>query len=226
MQNQVFKLLMLLACASLLRASYAQRFESGSPKSLFLTHHLQTEKMHFGSMPDYDAALAKPINSEEAEEFVHPIGKEILAIKSPINVEFPNSGTFTYLEDGSSIWRTAISIPSAKALNLFFDDFYLPMGVQVYVMSVNNRQIKGAYTSKNNHESRSFLHDAVIGDVIYLELNIDPEVNEKDIALHIQDVGVWFNGINLREEVQHVMSMQPVHKGRSFGNKEKLRDST
>ena len=59
---------------------------------------------------------------------------------NPISVNFDldNSGTWTTLDDGSSIWNLKIQSKGAFSLNLIYDIFHIADGAEFFVYSLNS----------------------------------------------------------------------------------------
>ncbi len=94
------------------------------------------------------------------------------------------------------VWRARINVAGANALGLYYDNFQLPEGVKFYLSNANGKQILGAYTAANNNPSvPNFATEAVQGEVVNLELDIEPGVNLADINLHIDRAAAYFRGI-------------------------------
>jgi hypothetical protein len=55
----------------------------------------------------------------------------------------------------SKVWAYRFESPSAHSLSLSFDQFHLPEGVEVYVVS-DRQEVQGPFTSHNNKESGRF----------------------------------------------------------------------
>lgn len=104
------------------------------------------------------------------------------AILLPLNVNLENSGTWEILEDGSKIWRVKLMSQGALALNLYFDHFYLPEGCKLFLYDEDGNQIKGAYTFKNNHESKLFATELINDDNVIVELFIPAGIKENAVV--------------------------------------------
>lgn len=92
---------------------------------------------------------------------------------NPISVNFnlDNSGTWTTLDDGSSIWNLKIQSKGAFSLNLIYDIFHIPDGAEFFVYSENKDMILGAFTSLNHKPHGGFSTAPVSGETIILEYN-------------------------------------------------------
>lgn len=82
-----------------------------------------------------------------------------------------NSGSWTELPDQSgSLWRLSITIPEARGLMLYFDEWYLPDGCVLYLYGADKSQVSGGFTSAFNPASGLFASEIINGDQLTLEL--------------------------------------------------------
>ena len=88
-----------------------------------------------------------------------------------VNFNMENSGVWTILEDGSSIWRLRITSEDAFSLNIIYDIFDIPKGAEFFVYSEDREMILGAFTDYNHKPHGGFSTAPVIGDKIILEYN-------------------------------------------------------
>lgn len=117
-----------------------------------------------------------------------------------IDVKYPESGTFTYLNDGSIVWQAAITVPTAPALGIYMDRFQLPKGVNMYVKSKNGKQILGAYTEENNSPDQIFAIEACVGETAIIEFNIAPGIDANNIVFHADKAMVYRESIEYLKE--------------------------
>lgn len=143
-------------------------------------------------LPDWDSYLKEERQQNPEELFSKPL---IAGMLSPVQFTFPESGMMTKTADGSLVWRGAISIAKAPSIGLYFERFYLPKGVKLFVTNDNKKQIIGAYDYRNNDASGKFAIDVLQGDKIWIELNIDPSVHLDAIKLYIDHAMVMYRGI-------------------------------
>jgi lysyl endopeptidase len=113
----------------------------------------------------------------------------------PASIDLMSVGIWKENVKGKKVYQVALKVPNAKALALYYRDFYLPEGVSMYLYNQNRKQVLGAYNNTTSPESRTFSNEPIIGDVVTLELNIDPGVNVKDIALNLDFVGAYYRGV-------------------------------
>lgn len=116
------------------------------------------------------------------------------AISLPLNINLENSGTWENLEDGSRIWRVKIMAAEALALHLYFDKFYLSKGCELFLYDEDHEQIKGAFTYENNHESKLFATELVIGEHIIVDLYVPWYVQENPL-ISISEVAYAYRSV-------------------------------
>lgn len=95
---------------------------------------------------------------------------ERIGVLLPTEINLTSHGRWLYLADGSRQWRIRISSEDAKQLALYFKDFYLPKGYELFIYNDSRIQLIGAFTHLNNHESGLFATEAVNGQSIIIEL--------------------------------------------------------
>ena len=91
-----------------------------------------------------------------------------------VNLNMNNSGTWTILEDGSSIWQLKIKSTDAYSLNLIYDIYNIPPGSELFLFSEDYETILGAFTDYNHKPHGGFSTAPIKGDTIILEYN-EPE---------------------------------------------------
>ncbi len=169
----------------------AQIGKGGFPLSKKLQMEQVLPSIHSYPLPDWSRKEAVT-TADNKRGSMKP---EIVGMFTAADIRFPESGTFTYLEDGQTIWRTQIRIEGAPAIGLYYDNFHLPKGVNYYISNASNSHQLGAYTSSNNG-SGVFAHEPIQGEVANLEINIPSSVDIKDIHLHINRALVYFSSIS------------------------------
>lgn len=173
----------------------AQISQGGTPLS-FAKNHL-TESVEFISLaaPDMEKVRA------EDQELDTKSGKYRCGIVLPVNISPENSGTWDILPDGSKIWRVMIASNGCQGLELFFDKYRLPKGVQLFVYSPQKDVVLGAFTEFNNINDETMAIQMLPGEVSVVELNIPADVNEADF-LRINEIGYTYRGWQDNSKVQ------------------------
>ncbi len=111
------------------------------------------------------------------------------------NLNLTNSGGWVVLPNGDRVWRLKIEIPNAMAGMLYFDDFYLPPGAVLYAYSPDRQQVRGGYTSINNHSSREFAIEKIFGEYMILEY-YEPLAANGLSSINISHVGHIYRDIS------------------------------
>ena len=119
----------------------------------------------------------------------YPCGKVI-----PVDFTLDNSGKWQKLPDGKSLWRLKIVAPDAAATSLYFNEFFLPEGAELFVYSENKSKCIGAFTHLNNHYTGRFATELISGDACILEF-IKSEDNEEKAVINISGVNYAFGNI-------------------------------
>jgi len=101
-----------------------------------------------------------------------------------LQTDIYHSGTWDVLDNNIRVWRLKIIVPGAKALALYYDNFYLPEGVQMFVYNENRKHVIGAFDHRNNPRFGSSFSTAIIeGEVSYIEVILMPEAEMPTIIL-------------------------------------------
>lgn len=187
--------LALLMVCSLGGATHAQISEGGIPWSQ--TAHYQT--LLGASVagvvlqePDY----VKYQQEDKIDALTGAAKPYRVAAKTLADLDLNKNGTWSYMADGSKVWRLKVEVPGAKALSLHFDQFQLPEGVNMFVRNYNGQQILGAYNHNNNSKYNVFIHEELQGNIAVIELNIDKNVDITKIPFHIDYVWAFYRGVD------------------------------
>jgi hypothetical protein len=87
----------------------------------------------------------------------------------PVNFNLLNSGTWFKLDNGASLWKLKISSANALALEMYYDDFFMPPGAELHVYSEDGSEYYGGYTEFNNHETGAFSTEMIKGETTIIE---------------------------------------------------------
>lgn len=112
-----------------------------------------------------------------------------IAVNIPVSMNMTSSGTWTELPDYSGrIWRLNIFSPDAKALIVYYNQFYLPAGTRLFLYNDNQKQVLGAYTELNNPESVLFANEMIGGESVTLEY-FEPAGTIDEPIIEIGEIG-------------------------------------
>ena len=77
-----------------------------------------------------------------------------------------NSGNWMDLEDGARIWQIHFKSNDAYAINIEYENFFIPQGGELYVYNPGYEMIYGSYTHLNNGNDGFFSTPHIQGDDI------------------------------------------------------------
>jgi hypothetical protein len=165
----------------------AQISSGGIPKSFHLK--LANDPIEAIDLPVPDLSQIAREDGLAAEQFL----PHRFSVMIPVDADCSNSGLWTTLADGSRIWRLKLKADGALAMSLYFENYKLTGGVQLFVFDESGNQLKGAYTTINNHASGLFAVELISGDAIIVELDCSstcelPSLRIAEIAYAYRDV--------------------------------------
>jgi PKD repeat protein len=116
----------------------------------------------------------------------------------PVNLNIDNSGEWTALPDGGKIWRLSFKVEGAKALGVYYDNFWLPYGGELYLYNEKKDNILGAFTEKNNNADCMFATALTPGDVVTLEY-YQPAEQTIEPLISISELAYMYRGVYYEE---------------------------
>ena len=182
------KLLLLLIMSTSL-SLYAQLSEGGLPKSFS------------SAIVDENLVVADDFNKPNAEDLIledlqrDANGLNLRdAVAVPVSRGLEDAGIWFDQLDGSRIWRYKIRVSEALSLEPYFDQFFIPVGAELFIFNHDGTEVFGAFTDRNNSMHGRFSADMVQGEVINFEYYEPADVfGEGDI--HILDVGYRYRDV-------------------------------
>jgi PKD repeat protein len=162
----------------------AQISQGGTPPGFILTDLpvLQSSTL---SPPDMNR-----IQQEDAVSEIYNIARGL-----PANLNMQNSGNWYHLPDGSKIWRLKIKAAGAKALGLYYNQFWLPEQSKFYVYSEDKTQVIGTFNNYNNHPSGLFATELIKGETVILEY-FQPASVVLPATINVAEVAYVYRGMN------------------------------
>ena len=160
-----------------------------TPKSFLLNRDSTIEEI---IMPEIN--IEQIIEQEEIDKQSNILKPYKFAETIYLDLNMENSGNWTVLEDGSSIWQLKITSYDAYSLNLIYDVFNIPPGAEFFVYSEDKSMVLGAFTNLNHKPHGGFSTAPVIGETIVLEYNqpsnstFDGEINIESVAHDYTDI--------------------------------------
>ncbi len=130
----------------------------------------------------------------------------------PVYSDLFELGEWIEMEDGRKFFRVSLHSPGAKALNVAFDDFYLPENAQLFFYDSDKSFVYGGYTHHDNHESGMFPGPVIEGDNIIIEY-FEPEsekVNEPPV-LQVKDLMYYYRSLDFYLKNQNIGASDDCH---------------
>lgn len=98
-----------------------------------------------------------------------------------------------------NVWQLRVRSVDAYSLNFVFENFRIPTGAKLFLISNTTGEAKGAYTSENNPESGIFAVEPIAGDEILVQYEepVNPEFQGQFTITKISHdfVGIVSNNI-------------------------------
>ncbi|PLX10159.1 MAG: hypothetical protein C0598_10990 [Marinilabiliales bacterium] len=168
--------------------NYSQVSNGGTPPSTLFQLQDNFQKLSFTS-PDMEK-----VNEEDMIAEISKPDPRRMGISVRINKSIQNSGSWETIPGGDKVWRLEINVPDALALGVYYDDFYIPEGGQLFLYNEDKTQILGAYTSENNPEENLFSTQFVQGNKVTLEY-WQPKENTEEARINISEVAYAYRDI-------------------------------
>jgi hypothetical protein len=122
----------------------------------------------------------------------------------PASIDLAKDGTWLKMPDGSRVCRLAVSSENAQALLLYYNEFSIPEGGELYLYSTDQWQVIGAFNDETNPKGGTFATEMIYGDKVVLEYVETYGTIEKPVVV-IAEVGYVYR------------SAQSVFGTRGFG---------
>lgn len=164
MRTLIYKIIAILVIVSSTTILQAQISSGGFPPEFNNRQELDVSKVISFDAPDY-----KLLKSQD--EALSTSGlPERVGITVPANITPTDSDKLINYDNRRSGWRAMINVKGATGLTLYFSDFYIAPGDELFIYSADKSHLIGAFTEKNNRKYRLFATELVKGDNIIVEL--------------------------------------------------------
>lgn len=104
------------------------------------------------------------------------------------------AGELTKVPNGQ-VWTINVQSHGAKALSLYYDEFWIPAGGQLFIYSPDQSQVIGPFTSIHNHSSGLFANELIMGQELVIEY-FQPDYQTRLPYLHIDKVAYAYRGVS------------------------------
>ena len=128
---------------------------------------------------------------DEKNEFSYRFG---IALKA--NIEFKDFKQ-VYSDGDKKVWQIQIESPSAKGLGLYFDQFLIPNGGELFVFTDDKKQLLGPFTSADNIDGGTFATSFLLTDKVILEYTAPNWVIEKPIV-DLEELGYFYRDVEVK----------------------------
>ncbi len=176
------RLLLIISIVFITNVSFAQLSVEGTPKTfihkdlaMLLTSIVDVHQPDLSDVIDYDN---NPENLYKMRRF---------GVIVPLGIDFFEKADYAEVDKGK-LWVLRVKSDNAQALTIYSDNFYLPEGGELFVYSKDQSQVIGAFTSLNNHESKSFATELIYGDEMVIEY-FQPNEVEEEAVFEISEIG-------------------------------------
>ena len=134
------------------------------------------------------AAIESLISAEESS-----LLRDRYAIALPIDTDLSmqRNGVCRYDSNGNAVWELALRAKGACSLQFFFDQFELPKGSRLFILSPQGEVLKGAFTEANNTRLGTLSTAPVKSDWVVLRYEA-PIGSTQAPLLHIASVSYGF----------------------------------
>lgn len=186
-RNLIFTIFLLLRGIT----SLAQVSHGGMPCP---EHLLTSNGLRSSHTLPYKVMPAFDVDSLIREDSLQGFGMERFAHKFKVGFDMENSGTTTYLEDGTKVWRIGITSPKAFSLNLLFTEYEIPPQAKVFLYSPDRSTILGSFSSDNRQKSGILPTAPIEGDSLIVEY-MEPAGADFEGHLRIGEVNHDYLGL-------------------------------
>lgn len=167
----------------------AQISNGGPPYSIMFQIDNNYQELSF-TAPNMQSIVAEDFINEAAS----PNSPRRMGVSVGINKSLQNSGTWTDIPGIGSIWRLQITVDGALALGVYYDDFFIPEGGELFLYNHDKTQTVGAFTHTNNPEEHLFSTQFIQGDKVTLEY-FQPEHVDENAIINISEVAYAYRDI-------------------------------
>lgn len=173
----------------------AQVSEGGQPPSFEFTTNLRSSKQAVQVPVDFSVEDLKVVDAWRVSQ-----GAPMRVAKS-ISVAFDlnRDAEWITLPDGRKIGQLHLQAKGAIALILYYSDFYIPQGAQLYIYNADKTQVLGAYTERTHPQNGVFATQPVAGDELVLEYV--PAPSGKEPLVKISEIGYGYNHLSIVEGI-------------------------
>ena len=157
-----------------------QQTQDGSPYSQI---HGLGNNYPIITLPDvyHDVLIEEDMNMDLGKPYRY-------GYKHEVHYTPENSGIWEKMVDGGMMWRIHFISEGAHAISFEYEEFFIPEGGQLFVMTPDFEMVLGAYTHMNNTSSRQFSSPHLKGDNAIIEYYQPANTIGRKFSLNIVEI--------------------------------------
>lgn len=184
-----FKAIILIFCVTFSNLTIAQISQGGVPPS-FTSKNLKNNFQEIiVQKPNVEQLLL-----EDAENDKQALPLRFAKLLE-VNLDINNSGKWTDIPRKGRIWRLKITSDGALAIGIYYNNFRIPRGGQLFLYNEDKTQLIGAFTEINNTENKLFATELIKGETTILEYFEPYGVFEKP-EIGISEISYAYRAVN------------------------------
>lgn len=113
----------------------------------------------------------------------------------PIDINLDTLGRWIDLSNTQKVWKLTIKAPDAYGLIVYYKDFYIPRGGELFVYNEDYSKSLASYTSEQNPSNGIYSTSILAGDKITLEY-VAPSKQTELPRFHIDGIGYKYKPLN------------------------------
>ena len=156
----------LLNLIIILNLAFGQISIESTPKSFISNRNFDIPEIILPSIN-----IEQIIEQDRIEQQSNQVKPYKFAETISVDLNMNNTGNWTTLEDGSSVWQLKITSYDAYSLNLIYDVFHIPDEAEFFLYSEDRTMVIGAFTDFNHKPHGGFSTAPVKGETVILEYN-------------------------------------------------------
>ena len=181
--TQLIKLCIVLLLFVTNSNIYAQITDGGSPVKSFTISEMNKTRIPVIQVPAIDL---EKVQAEDEIADAENMRAPRFGVLVPMQIGLAD-GIWSELPNGDRIWRVQIKADKAKAVNLYYDDFFMPNGAKMHVYSPDKVQVLGGFGAHNNKTHNMFVTSLIYGDELIVEY-FEPFMVRNQGRISISDV--------------------------------------
>lgn len=149
--------------------------------------------------PDMNVVAAEDVINDSRQHYR-------VGLNLPVNLKTNNSGKWQNLPNGGRVWRLVIHSDNAMALGLYYNNFYIPNGGQVFIYNETKDHVIGSFTAANNVQDQIRATQMIEGETLIMEYYEAPgtiglpAIEIKEVVYFYRGVEDFVNGIAIARD--------------------------